>query len=91
MFNWLWKILDVEPEETGPVSLLLILSFLMGLFLATVAVASQTLFLTSFDEKSDLPVAIAVSGLIGMAVTMLYNFLQGRIPFSALAILSFLL
>lgn len=91
MFNWLWKILDVEPEETGPVSLLLILSFLMGLFLATVAVASQTLFLTSFDEKSDLPVAIAVSGLIGMAVTMLYNFLQGRIPFSALAILSLLL
>jgi len=93
MLTRLWKMLDVEPEETGSVSLLLILSFLMGLFLATVAVASQTLFLGSdvFTEKFDLPVAIAISGLIGMAVTMLYNFLQGRIPFTALAILSLLL
>jgi AAA family ATP:ADP antiporter len=91
MLSRLWNLLDVEPEETGPVSLLLILSFLMGLFLATVAVASQTLFLTSFDEKFDLPKAIAISGVMGMAVTMLYNFLQGRISFTALAILSLLL
>lgn len=91
MLSRLWKLLDVEPEETGPVSLLLILSFLMGLFLATVAVASQTLFLTTFDEKFDLPKAIAISGVMGMAVTMLYNFLQGRIPFTALAILCLVL
>jgi ATP:ADP antiporter, AAA family len=91
MLTRLWKMLDVEPEESGPVSLLLILSFLMGLFLATVAVASQTLFLNTFDEKFDLPKAIAISGVMGMAVTMLYNFLQGRIPFTALAILSLLL
>jgi AAA family ATP:ADP antiporter len=91
MLTRLWKLLDVEPEESGPVSLLLILSFLMGLFLATVAVASQTLFLNTFDEKFDLPKAIAISGVMGMAVTMLYNFLQGRIAFTALAILSLLL
>jgi hypothetical protein len=91
MLSRLWKLLDVEPEESGPVSLLLILSFLMGLFLATVAVASQTLFLTTFDEKFDLPKAIAISGVMGMAVTMLYNFLQGRIPFTALAILCLVL
>ncbi len=91
MLTRLWKLLDVEPEESGPVSLLLILSFLMGLFLATVAVASQTLFLNTFDEKFDLPKAIAISGVMGMAVTMLYNFLQGRIPFTALAILCLVL
>jgi ATP:ADP antiporter, AAA family len=82
----LWKALDVEPEETGPVSLLLLMSFFMGLFLATVTVASQTLFLNQFNEQFDLPKAIALSGVMGMAATFLYNILQGRIRFSAMAI-----
>jgi AAA family ATP:ADP antiporter len=86
MLSRLWNLLDVEPEETGPVSLLLLISFLMGLFLATVAVASQSLFLEHFDEKVDLPIALAISGGLGVLLTILYNFLQGRISFSALAI-----
>ncbi|MBX2898652.1 MAG: HEAT repeat domain-containing protein [Cyclobacteriaceae bacterium] len=91
MLNRLWKLLDVEPEETGQVSLLLIMSFLMGLFLATVAVASQTLFLSHFDERIQLPEALALSGGIGIIITLLYNFLQGRIPFTALAVFNLLL
>ncbi len=93
MIKRLWKLLDVEPEETGPVSLLLAISFLMGLFLATVAVASQTLFLTSpsISEKTDLPVAIFYSGIFGIGITMLYNFLQGRISFKSLAIINLVL
>lgn len=83
-----WKMLDVEPQETGPVGLLLAISFLMGLFLATVAVASQTLFLNFFSEKNDLPVAILYSGIFGIVTTFLYNFLQGRIQFKYLAILN---
>jgi ATP:ADP antiporter, AAA family len=88
MIKRLWKMLDVEPEETGPVSLLLAISFLMGLFLATVAVASQTLFLNYFSEKDDLPVAILYSGIFGIVTTFLYNFLQGRMQFRNLAILN---
>ena len=42
MMKRFWGMLDVEPEEEGPVSLLLAISFFMGLFMATVAVA-QTL------------------------------------------------
>lgn len=91
MLSRLWNLLDVEPEETGPVSLLLIISFLMGLFLASVAVASQSLFLQHFDEKTQLPVALAISGALGMVITIFYNFLQGRIPFTALAIFNLLL
>lgn len=86
MLSRLWNLLDVEPEETGPVSFLLIMSFFLGLFLATVAVASQSLFLEHFDERSDLPVALALSGGMGVLITFFYNFLQGRIPFTALAI-----
>ena len=88
MLEKLWQMLDVEPNERGPVSLLLIISFFMGLFLATVAVASQSLFLQHFSEQFDLPKALAFSGLLGMAITFLYNFLQGRVSFTSLADLS---
>jgi AAA family ATP:ADP antiporter len=91
MLEKLWKALDVEPEESGPVSLLLVMSFFMGLFMATVAVASQTLFLNQFDERFDLPKAIALSGVMGMVVTLIYNVLQGRIPFRWLAIINLIL
>ena len=91
MLHRLWKVLDVEPDETGQVSLLLLMSFFMGLFLAAVAVASQTLFLSHFDERVDLPRAFAISGGIGVLITLLYNFLQGRIPFTALTVFNLLL
>ena len=91
MLSRLWNLLDVEPEETGPVSFLLIMSFFLGLFLATVAVASQSLFLEHFDERSDLPVALAISGGLGVLITIFYNFLQGRIPFTALAVSNLIL
>ncbi len=85
-----WNMLDVEQEETGPVGLLLAISFFMGLFMATVAVASQTLFLNFFSETEDLPVAIFFSGVLGLGATVVYNFLQGRIPFRVLAIINLL-
>lgn len=80
-------MLDVEPKETGPVGLLLIMSFLMGLFLATVAVASQSLLLNlpEFSEKNDLPVVLVFSGVFGIIITVIYNFMQGRVSFSVLA------
>ncbi len=92
MLDRFWNMLDVENDEQGPVGLLLIMSFLMGLFLATVSVASQTLFLNFYtDEKKWIPIALLASGGIGMIFTILYNTLQGRIPFSALAIINLLL
>lgn len=80
------KLLDVEPEESGAVFLLLAISFMLGMFLATVTVASQSLFLTHFTENFDLPRALTISGILGLITTAIYNFLQGRIPFSLLAI-----
>ncbi len=81
MLKRFWKMLDVEPHETGQVGLLLIMSFLMGLFLAAVSVASQSLFLQFFSEKDDLPLVLVFSGVFGIVFTVIYNFLQGRIPF----------
>lgn len=80
----LLKLLDVEPEESGPVFYLLAISFLLGMFLATVTVAAQTLFLNNFSESLDLPQALVISGVLGIISTTIYNILQGRIPFRVL-------
>jgi hypothetical protein len=62
----------------------------MGAFLATMTVAAQTLFLQSniFNEKTHLPVALAISGVFGVVATGIYNFLQGRVSFKVLGICS---
>lgn len=85
MFQNILRRLDVEPEESGQVTHLLIISFLMGLFLATFTVGAQTLFLNNFTENFDLPRALAISGAFGIIITSIYNFLEGRIPFVILA------
>lgn len=82
------RLLDLEEGEEGRVILLLIMSFFMGAFLATFTIAAQTLFLNTFDEKNDLPGAFAIAGAVGIVATVIYNFLQRRISFKALALLS---
>ncbi|MDL5050938.1 hypothetical protein QQ054_33605 [Oscillatoria amoena NRMC-F 0135] len=86
----LTRLFDLEEGEEGRVILLLVMSFFMGAFLATFSVAAQTLFLNNHDEKNDLPQAFAVAGLFGMVATIAYNFLQRRIPFQLLGLLSLL-
>jgi hypothetical protein len=82
------KLLGVEKQEFGPVLLLLLISFLMGLFVATITVASQTQFLTYYDEGKDLPFALVISGAFGLVATAIYTFLQGRVSFNLLATVS---
>ncbi|HND43896.1 MAG TPA: hypothetical protein PKX51_16375, partial [Cyclobacteriaceae bacterium] len=66
----------------------LIMSFFMGAFLATFSVAAQTQFLGLPDGSQKLPEAFVLSGVFGLFATLAYNFLQNRIPFKLLAILS---
>lgn len=86
----LLRILDIETDEVERVLLLFIMGFSMGMFMATISVASQSLFLEHFSETADLPVAFVVSGLFGLMATLVYNFLQNRIPFPVLATVSLL-
>lgn len=88
MKSQILRLLDVHKGEGSRVGLLLVMSFFMGVFLATISVASQTLFLQHYNEQTDLPVALLVSGGFGVIVTVLYNFFQNRIPFPLLATLS---
>lgn len=90
MKSYLLKLLDVQPGEGKRVGVLLLMSFSMGMFLATITVASQSLFLNNFNEDQWLPIAFLSSGACGLVATILYNLLQNRIPFGVLAGLSLL-
>ena len=84
----LLKALGIEADEVDRVTLLFIMGFSMGMFMATMSVASQSLFLEHFSETKDLPVAFVVSGFFGLLATIVYNFLQNRVPFPLLATIS---
>jgi ATP:ADP antiporter, AAA family len=86
----LLRFLDIETDEVERVLLLFVMGFSMGMFMATMSVASQSLFLQYFSETADLPVAFVVSGFFGLLATLAYNFLQNRIPFPLLAMASLL-
>lgn len=90
MKDRLLRFMRVQPGETGRVGLLFIMGIFMGVFIATMSVASQALFLEHFDEGRDLPFALLYSGLFGLAATIAYNYLQNRIPFPLLSALSLL-
>jgi hypothetical protein len=81
------RVFSVQEGETGRVGLLLIMSFFMGAFLATFSVGAQTQFLNDSGAQR-LPEAFVLSGIFGLIATLAYNFLQSRIPFRILAILS---
>jgi ATP:ADP antiporter, AAA family len=82
------RVFSIQEGETGRVGLLLIMSFFMGAFLATFSVAAQTNFLQKFDAQKYLPTAFVIAGAFGLLATLIYNFLQSRISFRILAILS---
>ncbi len=81
----LLSLLHVKPGEGGRVLLLLVMSFFMGVFVATFTVAAQSLFLENFTDPTDLPAGLFFSGVFALGATLVYNFLQNRIPFPVLA------
>ena len=84
----LQNFLGVEANEVGPVTLLLMISFCMGAFLATVLVASQSQYLSTgvFSEAKDLPRDLMYAGLIALGVSFVFNLFVGRVNFSIISI-----
>ena len=91
MKSFFANAMSLQEGEGSRVTSLLIMGFLMGMFLATITVASSALFLANFEEEESLPKAFLLSGVIGLLATITYNMLQNRMPFSLLGGLSILL
>jgi ATP:ADP antiporter, AAA family len=90
MQNRLYKALGIEAEESGKMTLLLIMGFFMGMFIACLSVAAQSLFLVNFSSQKELALAFVISGAFALTATFVYNFLQSRIPFILLGASSLL-
>ncbi|HLT72603.1 MAG TPA: HEAT repeat domain-containing protein [Cyclobacteriaceae bacterium] len=90
MKSFFANALSLQKGEGSRVASLLTMGFLMGMFLATITVASSALFLANFEEEESLPKAFLLSGVIGLLSTITYNMLQNRMPFSLLGGLSIL-
>jgi hypothetical protein len=52
MKSFFAKLLSLQEGEGSRVASLLTMGFLMGMFLATITVASSALFLANFDEQT---------------------------------------
>ncbi len=81
MKNLIIKVLNARPEEVPSVKLMLYLGFFTGIFLATYDVAAPAIFLNYFQDENVLAQAFLVSGIIGIAATYIYAYLQARIPY----------
>lgn len=88
MSKILLKALNLREGELGDVLRLLLLGFVMGTFMTTFEVGFDTLFLNQFDEQKDLPLAIVLSGAVGIVFTSIFSFLQNRMSFSILSVIT---
>jgi len=79
------NVLNAEEPESKRVFLLLLMGFFMGFFVSGLSVGAEALFLNNFDEETDLPLAIVVSGAIGVVATYLFNYFQSKVSFVRLA------
>lgn len=80
----IFKALDIEEAEAGRMAPLLLMGFFMGMFVACLSVAAQSLFLQFFADQEQLATAFVISGVFALVATFIYNFLQNRIPFIVL-------
>ncbi len=84
-----FRLLNVKPEEQVQVTLMLVMGFFIGIFVATYQVTSESLFLSTLS--SEINKAFFVSGGLGIAFTLLFSFFQNRIRFVTLAVASLVL
>ncbi|MFN8208838.1 MAG: hypothetical protein U0T82_15735 [Bacteroidales bacterium] len=79
-----YKMLNIEKEESSRVFLFLIQSVFIGLFYGALDVAAHALFLDVYPATF-IPKAYIVSGVVGILFTSLYTRLQVRMKFSLFA------
>ncbi|MEQ9063869.1 MAG: hypothetical protein RIE58_06815 [Vicingaceae bacterium] len=90
MYTALLKSLNIETREAGTVFLLVLQSFFIGVFFATLENSSTTLFMMKYG-KDQLGFGFLVSGILGMILTGTFSALQNRISYSLLITINMIL
>ena len=86
MANKVIRFLGGREGEQKRITLLLLMGFFMGIFLATLQVPAETLITALGAEYLD--VAFLVGGGLGIVSAAAYVYAQRHIPFSVLAVLN---
>ncbi len=84
----IFRLLNIEEDEKKAVSILIVQSVFLGAFYGTFDISAHTLFLTKFGEAL-IPRAYLISGLVGIGFTAFYSFLQNKIKFTRLILITF--
>ncbi|MFM8834538.1 MAG: hypothetical protein ACKOEV_13055, partial [Cytophagales bacterium] len=84
-----FRLLNVEPEEQVQVTLMLVMGFFIGIFVATYQVTAESLFLITLS--SEINKAFFVSGVLGIAFTLVFSFFQNKFRFVTLTVTSMVL
>ncbi|MBI9068395.1 MAG: hypothetical protein JEZ09_13960 [Salinivirgaceae bacterium] len=85
----IFKSLNIEANEIGPVLLLIAQSVFIGMFYGTFDIGAHTLFLKTFPEDM-IPKAYIISGMVGILLTTAFSKFQNKINFSKLSIYTLL-
>ncbi len=85
MSEWLFASHKAGSGEKPVLSMLLVQSFFLGIFLGAFDISAHSLFLSVFDEKM-LARGYVVSGLAGIIFISSYKWLQTRTKFRTLEI-----
>ena len=83
MYTAILKSLNIEQREAGKVFLLVLQSFFIGIFFATLENSATTLFMMKYGEEK-LGFGFLVSGILGIILTGGFSFFQNRIKYSVL-------
>jgi ATP:ADP antiporter, AAA family len=76
----LLAFLGTESGEESMVSMLLVQSVFLGVFIGAFDIAAYSLFLSVFDEKM-MARGFVISGIVGLFFLSIYSFLKKRIKF----------
>lgn len=82
MENRVLKALGIRREESSVVSFLLIQSIFIGVFYGAFDISAHALFLSVYDEFM-MARAYVISGMVGIVLTLIYNYFQDRMTFRA--------
>ena len=85
----LFSLPGVDPAENNKVSMLLVQSLFLGIFIGAFDISAHSLFLAIFDEKV-LAKGYIASGFSGIILLTLYFIFQGRMNFRSFAVLNLL-
>lgn len=75
---------NLKEGELLPVGLLILQSTFLGLFYGGYRIGGNTMFISVFSADL-LPAAYITGGALGILMTILYTYLQKKIPFSRLS------